>query len=270
MVRPDHDWKAVFTDIDGTLLDSSRDVTTATRETLGRCVREGVRVVLSSSRSPQGIEPIASMLGFDCSVIAFGGALILDEDRTMLYERGMGRREAAEVVGFVESELGDVTWNVFTADRWIVRSREDPRVVREEGIVRTLSQEGSVHDVADDEPVDKVLCMCPQGRAGEVAGILGERFPRLSITRSSDILVEVNAAGVSKATALRVYCEAVGLPVDHTIAFGDSYNDLEMLEAAGMGVAMGNAPDDIRAVADLVTEDNDHDGIAHALRTLMA
>ena len=182
----------------------------------------------------------------------------------------MSREEAAEVVDFVEAKLSDVTWNAFTADEWVVRSREDPRVLREERIVKTLAQEGLVRNLPDGRMVDKVLCMCLPERSAEVECTLKHRFPSLSISRSSDILVEVNAAGVSKAVALRAFCDAKGIRVEDTLAFGDNYNDLEMLRAAGLGVAMGNAPDDIRDIAGFVTSDNDHDGIACALRTLMA
>ena len=270
MLELKRDWKAIFTDIDGTLLNSAREVSAKTREALRRCAREGVRIVLSSSRSPQGIEPIVNANDLTCCIIAFGGGLVLDEDRTRLHERGMSREEAAEVVDFVEAKLSDVTWNAFTADDWVVRSREDPRVLREERIVKTLAQEGLVRNLPDGRMVDKVLCMCLPERSAEVECTLKRRFPSLSISRSSDILVEVNAAGVSKAVALRAFCEAKGIRVEDTLAFGDNYNDLEMLRAAGLGVAMGNAPDDIRDIAGFVTSDNDHDGIACALRTLMA
>ena len=270
MLELKRDWKAIFTDIDGTLLNSAREVSAKTREALRRCAREGVRIVLSSSRSPQGIEPIVNANDLTCCIIAFGGGLVLDEDRTRLHERGMSREEAAEVVDFVEAKLSDVTWNAFTADDWVVRSREDPRVLREERIVKTLAQEGLVRNLPGGRMVDKVLCMCLPERSAEVECSLKRRFPSLSISRSSDILVEVNAAGVSKAVALRAFCEAKGIRVEDTLAFGDNYNDLEMLRAAGLGVAMGNAPDDIRDIAGFVTSDNDHDGIACALRTLMA
>lgn len=270
MLELKRDWKAIFTDIDGTLLNSAREVSEKTREALRRWAREGVRIVLSSSRSPQGIEPIVSANDLTCCIIAFGGGLVLDEDRTRLHERGMSREEAAEVVDFVEAKLSDVTWNAFTADEWVVRSREDPRVLREERIVKTLAQEGLVRNLPNGRMVDKVLCMCLPERSTEVECTLKHRFPSLSISRSSDILVEVNAAGVSKAVALRAFCEAKDIRVEDTLAFGDNYNDLEMLRAAGLGVAMGNAPDDIRDIAGFVTSDNDHDGIACALRTLMA
>ena len=136
--------------------------------------------------------------------------------------------------------------------------------------MKTLAQEGLVRNLPGGRMVDKVLCMCLPERSAEVECSLKRRFPSLSISRSSDILVEVNAAGVSKAVALRAFCDAKGIRVEDTLAFGDNYNDLEMLRAAGLGVAMGNAPDDIRDIAGFVTSDNDHDGIACALRTLMA
>jgi hydroxymethylpyrimidine pyrophosphatase-like HAD family hydrolase len=75
--------------------------------------------------------------------------------------------------------------------------------------------------------------------------------------------------GTNKGVAVRELCEARGIDVVDTIAFGDNYNDLRMLEAAGFSVVMGNAPEDIRRDAGMVTNDNDHDGVAHALHKLI-
>lgn len=76
--------------------------------------------------------------------------------------------------------------------------------------------------------------------------------------------------GVSKADALRALCAHWGIGTEDTLALGDGDNDLEMLRAAGLGVAMGNASAEVRRAAGFVTEDNDHDGAAHALQALMA
>ncbi len=89
-----------------------------------------------------------------------------------------------------------------------------------------------------------------------------QRFPKYTVARSSDRLLEITQAGVNKAQAIRLLCGARNIPMEQTLAFGDGYNDLEMLRAVGQGVAMGNAPAAVRADADAVTLDNDRDGIA--------
>ena len=86
--------------------------------------------------------------------------------------------------------------------------------------------------------------------------------------KSSEILLEVMAGGVNKAKAVRWLCGFWGVDIREAIAFGDYYNDLEMLEAAGYGTAMGNAPEDIRKKVGRITKDNDHDGIYYALEEL--
>ena len=82
---------------------------------------------------------------------------------------------------------------------------------------------------------------------------------------SSPIHLEINASDTNKALAVRRLCQFKGIPLEQVIAFGDNYNDLEMLKTAGTGIVMGNAPEDIKEQFLYVTEDNDHEGIAAAL-----
>ena len=185
---------------------------------------------------------------------------MLDEDRTRLHERGMSREEAAEVADFVEAKLSDVTWNAFTADEWVVRSREDPRVLREERIVKTLAQEGLVRNLPDGRMVDKVLCMCLPERSAEVECTLKHRFPSLSISRSSDILVEVNAAGVSKAIALRAFCDAKGIRARFT---SNIVGDVQV-----EGLSDGMASDLRKRCLVWVGRPLDRDRIEHAVQRL--
>ena len=132
------------------------------------------------------------------------------------------------------------------------------------------AQEGTTAELADDACVGKVLLMCEAGQSQPLARQLSTAFPQLSICTSSPTLVEVNAMGVSKADALRALCAHWGIGTEDTLALGDGDNDLEMLKTAGLGVAMGNASAEVRRAAGFVTEDNDHDGAAHALQALMA
>ena len=270
MFERSHRWKAVFSDIDGTLLCSDHTMSQTTRETLEACIRAGIHVTLASSRSPQGIETVRGSCGLRTAVIAFGGALAFDEQGDKVLERGLSVAQATAVVSYLEQSHLDASWNVFTPARWIVASRRDPRIAHEEEVVKVTAQEGTTAELADDACVGKVLLMCEAGQSQPLARQLSTAFPQLSVCTSSPILVEVNAMGVSKADALRALCAHWGIGTEDTLALGDGDNDLEMLRAAGLGVAMGNASAEVRRAAGSVTEDNDHDGAAHALQALMA
>lgn len=258
--------KALFTDIDGTLITSDLKITPKTREALQRWTDSGNILVLCSSRSAPAIEPLIREFHLSCCISAIGGALLLDEQRRVLSEKGYDAALAGRVLDFIEERGYDLTWGLYTKDLWFVKDRSDPRIVREEEIVKITAQSGSVSDIPKGTPVEKILCMCgsPE-QALEAEKELTATFPELSFTRSSPVFIEINSRGVSKADAIREICEHYDISIKDTIAFGDQYNDLQMILAAGTGVAMGNAPEDIKAAANIVTSDNNHDGIAKIL-----
>lgn len=257
--------QAIFSDIDGTLLTSDHKISELTRHKLQEAVSKGLIFTPVSARSPFCIDPILKSNGLNGCMIAFNGALILDEHRNILYENGMDLAGVKDLIKFIEQEHFDLAWQVYTATDWIVGSREDPRIRREESIVGVKSQELSLDTLGQDIVIGKVLCLCNPKITDTVASILRESFPQYSIVRSSPSHLEINAAGTNKALAVRYLCRYKGIPLEHTIAFGDNYNDLEMLETAGTGIVMGNAPEEIRERFSYVTEDNDHEGIAVAL-----
>ena len=100
-------------------------------------------------------------------------------------------------------------------------------------------------------------------REQEVA--IQKRFPHLLVTNSNPTTLEITAGGASKGQALAALCAHLGIDIQDTMAFGDRDNDADMLLASGIGVAMGNAVPELKAVADFVTRSNDEDGIAHAI-----
>lgn len=261
--------KAVFTDIDGTLLNHGHKVTELTRNAIHKITDNNILFTLASSRSPAGIEPIIRKNTFNCCMIAFGGALILDEQRKILYENGMSVSTAGNVISYLEKKCPDITWNIYTADKWIVKDKEDPRVQHEEQVVETFAQEGIIEDLDSNVSVDKILCMCPPEKLSETERVVCQAFPALSVAKSSNTLLEIMHQGVNKAEAVKWLCAEKGIDMKYTMAFGDNYNDLEMLETVEYGIAMENAPENIRKKIKFVTKDNEHDGIAYILESLL-
>lgn len=270
-------YKMICSDVDGTLLDDAHCVTEKTRRSILRAVGQGMMFAIASARSPAGIEPIVKKNGFCCCIIAFNGALILDEKRSILYENGMSVAEAWRITEALEQIGTDVTWNVYTKDRWIVKNRRNPRVQREERIVETIAEEGNVKALSQETVIDKILCMVSREHMAETERWMRKNFPEYVIVRSSACLLEIMKAGNNKAQGLRNLCANKKINEQEVIAFGDHYNDLEMLTVAGCGVLMKNAPQEIKkswlkkpsANVRMLTEDHNHDGIARVLEKVI-
>ena len=267
-------WHSIFSDVDGTLINTRFMVTERTRQALLDAMERGLRFYIVSARSPSGIAPIIRENGFGCGMIAHSGALAMDENGAVLYDRAMDRRQAGEVLDALHEMKkafpGDpYTLSFFSYDTWIAEDRSDPRIVEEEGYVKTCAVEGGLEKLPADAPVHKIMCLCEPEYLDRLEEMVKARFPKLNVVRAWENLLEIKAEGVTKAEAMLSLIRRWGLPEDGTIAFGDHHNDIEMLRAAGCGVAMGNAREAVKQAADLVTEDNDHDGIAAALEKLL-
>lgn len=131
------------------------------------------------------------------------------------------------------------------------------------------SVEGTVALLPEDAVVNKILCMCNPACILQIEKDLKKAFPILSIVKSSNYLLEIMPAGMNKAKGIRKFCELFSIATEDSVAFGDNYNDLEMLYAAGCGILMGNAPVAIlETFPGKVTLDNNHDGIPVALKDL--
>lgn len=256
--------KIVFSDVDGTLLNSEHRITSLTERAIKGLKEKGIPFVIISARSPSGIYPIINEYQFSCSIISYSGALILDENRNILFHSGMKKVDAKSIIAFVEENQFDMTWCIYSLDEWIVKDKSDPRIIREETIVKAVSKQGTVDSITDDE-INKILCICNPTKIQEIEAKLKAAFPSYSIVKSSDILLEIMENNITKATAIKTLCSLWNVPLFDTIAFGDNYNDLEMLELVGNGFLMENAPAELKNQIKQQTRDNNHDGIYYAL-----
>lgn len=258
--------RAVFSDIDGTFLNDQHQLTTDTRESIKKLQSKNIKFALVSARSPSGIFPILCKNSFKCPIISYSGALVMDEDCNIIYEKGMEISIASEIIEYIKENKFDLTWNLYSVDNWISQSKNDQRVREEEKIVEAESVEGDITSLPEGSSVHKILCMCNPEKIIEIERKIERKFPQCAVVKSSDKLLEIMIKGINKAEAVRRLCEFWNVSIENAIAFGDNYNDIEMLEAVGLGVVMGNAPEEIRRRFAEVTLDNNHDGIAAALK----
>lgn len=258
---------AVFCDMDGTLLNSEHRISPRTRRAIAGLAERGVPFAVVTSRGIAGTYPVLELGGVSCTAVTYGGGVILDEGRNVIFHDGFSRAKAQEVADFLGAECPNVAWIAYSFEDWVSPHRADPRVRREERVVMAEARDGGVDSIERDE-VQKLLCICDPEDTLEVERRLSERFPELTVVKSSDILIEVMPAGLSKAGAVRFLCEHWGVDPADALAFGDNYNDVPMLEVAGHSYLMGNAPDELLARMPLHAPSNDEDGVARVLEEL--
>lgn len=264
--------KLVVSDIDGTILNSRHQVSTFTKETVQKTTAAGVPFVLASARSPRGMEAIAQEMGISEQPLAcYNGALILEDGNidtaTPLFSHVMVPEEARIIVDVLTKKFPDVAINLYSDSDWYVNEL-DHWVQGEVAITQIQPEVTNLQLLLskNDFPVHKFLLI------GEVADIQNalSYFQQLPLDNSDfylskDNYLEITHTGISKERIVTELAVHFGIAISETMALGDNFNDLPMIEKAGVGVAMGNAPLAIQQAADDVTATNDADGVAQAL-----
>ena len=253
--------------MDGTLLRSDGSVSDRTRCALGRVRDAGMRITLVTARAPRWLKEIVGDLQLGSGyAVCSNGAIVYDFAGGAAF---LHRRLAADVSTRIVEALRVAAPGVAFACERESWAFHEPHYVP---LWPTPGMEGARTDALEfvAEPISKLLVQHPHLSQDElyalVTGICGEDA---TATISGEVLVEISAAGVTKAYALAALCDEIGVDPQSVLAFGDMPNDIPMLEWAGRGIAVANAHPDVIAVADEVTDANDDDGVAAALERLL-
>jgi Cof subfamily protein (haloacid dehalogenase superfamily) len=256
--------RLVVLDLDGTARSRRLGITVGVREAIAAARARGTRVCLATGRMWRSAEPWVRALGVDPPAILYNGGQVLDfASGETLYERRLPAAHARAALALVRRDR-DVQPHLYVDDRVLV---ERPHPLTE----AYAADDGLAADVVPSfEPflgVDphKILIIGPRERIEALQrAVLGAGLP-VHAVQSEPVYLEILPCGVSKGEALRAMLGALGLETRDTIAIGDNWNDVEMIEAAGIGVAMGHAPEGVRAKADYVCGSADDEGVREVI-----
>ncbi len=253
-------------DLDGTLLRSDGTVDERSQRAIAAVEETGTAFVLCTARPTRWMSPIAAAIGHRGVAICANGSMVWDlHSESVLQTVAFEPQVQRDVVERLGRALPGGSWAVERPDSFAHEPTYEPRWPVPEGTlvgdIETLVEEPAVKLLLrhDDLGADELLA-----RAREVVGDVCE----LSHSNSADALLEIAAAGVSKATALAEFCAERGVGRGQVVAFGDMPNDLAMLSWAGHSVAVANAHPDVLAAADEVTASNDEAGVALVLERI--
>ncbi|NJD04051.1 MAG: HAD family phosphatase, partial [Ruminiclostridium sp.] len=258
-------YRFMAVDIDGTLLDSSGRLTEANKEAIRMAVWEGLIFTLSTGRPVQGVQSLINALQLDTPVITYNGAMVvMGKSREILYEQKLSAKDAKNVI-----ELGN-QWGCMVAV-W-VENKLYVNELSEEAIRYSTIAGIAPEKIVDMETlvrdgVTKVLWNDDPAVVGKYQEEIGSYLSgNVNYHTSRPMFLEFVDKKASKALAMEKIGEHFGIRREEMIAVGDGFNDLSMIEYAGLGVAMANAKEAIRQKADYVTLSNDDDGVAHVIR----
>lgn len=263
-------YKIIFSDIDGTLLDSGQHVRPKTKEHILKLSAAGIPFILVSGRMPPSVANIQRKIGLSAPFISYSGALMRDQNGKTIWDKPMDLKTAVALRERIASFAPDVVSYTFSADSWITDKDDGTAALyleKETTEMRPLV--GRPQDVLDENaPVHKILCTGDERLMDELQEVLRVQFPDCTIFKSLPRYLEIMSAEASKSAAAAFLCGRLNIDAKNVIAFGDNFNDTDLLEYAGLGVAMGNAPDPVKQAADLIAPTNDEEGLRFILEKL--
>lgn len=268
-------YKLIAMDMDGTLLNSKKEVTEYTKDVLRRAAKEGVKLVVCTGRIFTSAKSYARIIGTKAPIIASNGAYIREKDREeVIYEKYINKDTLIKIIK-VSREWGFYP-HIYTTDtiyseklihsslnytRWNETVPEDEKI--------NIKIVDRLDDVVNKEGENflKVVVMANENeivRLQELKKYIRENMD-VSVFSSYINNFEVMDKEVSKGRALKILADYFGINKEEIICFGDNENDKTMFEFAGFPVAMGNAEEEIKKIAAYVTDTNDNDGVAKAI-----
>lgn len=264
--------KLVAIDIDATLINDQRQITERTKQAIKKASQQGVKVVLCTGRPITGVDGYLTELGLnhqdDEYVISFNGALAQTTNENVLVNYTLSFDDYIDWQAFclknnVKSQIESRDY-IYTINRDL-----SPWTIHESDLVSMPVRVRSLDEMAHTQDQYVLAKGMMLGNKDELdiaqPKVIKEFGDRFTIIRSEDFYLEVINHKASKGSTLKVLSEELGIKQDEVMALGNAQNDNSMIEYAGLGVAMGNSVPETKAVANVITDTNNNDGVGKAI-----
>lgn len=237
-------YKILAIDLDETLLTRDKEITEINKYWIQQARDKGVRIVIATGRAFPSMKQYYDELELKAPMIVSNGSEIWDSERRILHKDPM-RAQSIEALRKIVSEY-DVNY-------WLYGGQT---VIQREDWQSSMIQEKWTQFILRD---DRIVLLQEIKKQAEL-------IENIEVTQSSPRMVEFTNQGISKASGMQWLCNYLNLQMNQVMFIGDNFNDMRLIKKAGLGVAMGNAEDQVKAVADVVTDTNEKDGVAKAIQ----
>jgi len=265
------DVKLMAIDMDGTLLNSRNEISQRTKETIEKASNAGVKIVLATGRLLRSAINYSEILGLRKPIIASNGAVMIDEDRNKLYEGSINMNIVEKVMDI--GEKNNIYYHFYDEDTFysnvyieeVIQFYESRDTKEENRIKFNIFEEKQEIIENKDLNIYKFLFLDEDIYKLNLLRDELNNVDEINVCSSWNNNIEVMGREVSKGTSLKNLCKELNILPEEVITIGDNENDISMLNYAGMGVAMGNAEEEVKEIADIITLDNDEDGVAEII-----
>lgn len=250
--------KAIFFDVDGTIFSlKTRSIPESTRRAIENLREKGIKVIVATGRSVNDLDHIKH-IEFD-GFLTFNGGHCTTVDGEVMFREVINSDDIKNLINY--SERTDVSFSLMYEDTVRI-SHESPKVLE---LYRHVDIPVPPLFNKEDIDIENVLQVNVFIDPEIEGSFMREIMPNSLSSRWTPLFADVNPGGISKQRGVEYFCEYFNIDVSETMAFGDGGNDISMLKFVKIGVAMGNAGDNVKEIADFVTDDVDNHGIEKAL-----
>jgi Cof subfamily protein (haloacid dehalogenase superfamily) len=266
-------YKLIAMDMDGTLLNDKKEVSERSKQALRSAAELGVKLIVCTGRIFTSAKYYANMIGTKAPIVASNGAYIREKDRNeIVYEQALSDDVIYRLVDMIKSY--DLYPQLFTIDtiytekliyfsknysRWNESLPEAYRIK-----IEVIENVKSIVEENSGKILKSVVMSDDSCKIAELKREIKEKLDVTAIS-SMNNNIEVMAPDISKGNAVKILADYYGISSEQVICIGDNENDLSMIEYAGLGVAMGNATEELKLAADYITDTNENDGVAKVI-----
>ncbi len=261
-------YKLLVLDLDGTLTNNKKEITPRTQHILMEAQERGLKIVLASGRPTYGIVPLAQQLQlqkFNGYILAFNGGLIIDcATGETIYQNLLD----TSVYPYLYSKAKENDFPILSyIDEYVVSEDIENQYVRYEAMLNKMPLkqiDSFLESITFPEP--KCLIVGEPQRLAILENEMRSHLEgKMSVYRSEPFFLELLPMGIDKARCLEILLRGIGIEREEMIACGDGFNDLSMIQYAGLGIAMENAQPVVKEASDYITLSNEEDGVAAAV-----
>lgn len=258
-------YKLIALDMDGTLLTSDKSISTRTKQAIQKARELGVKVVLASGRPHDGMKEKIAELGIsgaDEFVVYFNGSMVKNLGTEEVIHQAIIDGKQAKQVAKLAKELG-LYCHAFSTEHGLITPELNEFTDIESSINKIPTTEMNFDELSDDHPIIKAMIVGEESKLTQAAQQIPEYYRNaFTVVQSAPIFLEFLNPNSNKGVGVSAIAKSLGIEAHEVICMGDAENDHHMIEYAGLGVAMANAMEQTKAIADHITSSNDDDGVA--------
>ncbi|RKD27506.1 hypothetical protein SAMN02745883_00595 [Caminicella sporogenes DSM 14501] len=268
-------YKLIVTDMDGTLLNSQGNVSDENKKAMKKLLEKGGHIAIATGRIYTTAKVYAKHLGIVTPIICCNGAVVKDlRDDKKIYGNPISKEDSYKIIDICREH--DLYFHFYSEDT-IFGERMEYKILYFSEWAKTIKEEDTIkikiikdsREIVEREIIYKFSIQTDDIKLlDQIAEILNKE-KTIEVRKSLTNMLDIMNSGVSKGNAVKKLADSLGIKREEIIAVGDNENDISMIEYAGLGVAMANAEEKVKKIADYITDTNDNDGVAKVIYKFM-